>query len=909
MLDSVKIKTQLKGLSDDQCVVFAVRAAMRVLPLLVARKKTTSKAFWFWKPEDKAKYLLDVYLAYSSSIERILVKSSDASYYSSTADFAANRVRDAYIARNTRTNVVYAAYAAADAATAAKANAATRGRGRSVYTTNANTANAAWVAAQATVLAAAAVHTDTAITQEIEADLEALNHVPAEALLMQPLWSKTVPRVWQRCLERFKNDALSLEAGFEVWLDWYEDRLEGKPIDLDLLKNWNRVPVEIASQGAEKVNAYFKNLQDETATQPLNRVRAIFIGYGESGKTSLIRSLHDEEVIKGNEAMTAGIEIRDWTVPDTDIQAHLWDFGGQVVFHSTHKFFLRSSCVYIIVINARADINNSEQAEYWLDHVKVFGDSAPVLLVGNKADEAQIHLQMQTLSQKYPNIKGFYPLSCTEAKTSHQLQFDCFKQALAEQLQAVGMHQMMFTPAQANVLDELRQYSPDHAFLSESDFNQICDKYGISNEGELNRDWLVDIFDKLGVMLHFEELKTFNNAYMLNPRWLTHGVYALMNAKQAKLNETEIVKILKEAKVEDEYKQLLSYPPDKCLFISKAMQRFKLCYPLPNGANSLMIPALLNDELSEYPPELQHDETLRFEFDFSGFLPRNLIGEFMVSRHEEIKDDLQSQRGAVFASKNLQAQALVEADYHRRLLVMQVYGRDAKEYLTILYDSMFTVFGELNLGCREWVNLPTSACLDQGTLAFNGKVEKAPYKQLLAYARNKEPKYISESGLKYDLNKVLGSILSEAEQVKQGITNNFFGQSPVVNQAEEQNVSNQNVHINNSTVNGSVVAAEKIENSFNSLQESKAGNEVKTLLGQLLTEIKALNGKVPDAQAQQFIDMTDGAETLITETGREAPRTKWYQLSLEGIKEAALAVGEVAKPVLEIAEKLAPLLL
>ncbi|MGZ5560556.1 MAG: COR domain-containing protein [Methylobacter sp.] len=894
-MDKDKINEKLKGKSGEQCAAFAVRAAMRVLPLLALRNQQISiefsnkkaEAFGFWQPEQRAQHLLAVCQAYGWSLQCVLDKSpgpyidvARAVAYDSAAYAAIYAVAYAARASSPAYFVDLTTYAAA---------AATYAVDPSAY---ACTANAR-----------------TAIIQELEADLAALNHVSASALLMQALWSHNLPDPWPQWLEDFKKDALSLNAGFEVWLDWYEDRLQGNPIDLELLDNWNRVPPEITPYGARKVNAYLKSLQNKTAVQPLNRVRAIFIGYGEAGKTSLIRALHDEEVIEGKEAMTAGIEIRDWKVPNTKIHAYFWDFGGQVVFHSTHKFFLRASCVYIVVINARADINNSEQAEYWLDHVKVFGGSAPVLLVGNKADEAQIHLQMQTLSLKYPNIKGFYSLSCTGAKTGHQLQFDCFKKALAEQLQAVGMHQIKFTKEQAKVLDELRQYSPDQAFLSADDFNRICEKYSVSNEGELNRDWLVDIFDTLGVMLHFEELKTFNNAYMLNPRWLTHGVYTLMNAKQARLNDNEIVRILKDAKVEDEYKQLLSYPPDKCVFISKAMQRFKLCYPLPNGANALMIPALLSDELTSYPPKLKHENTLGFEFAFNGFLPRNLIGEFMVNRYEEIKDDCQSQRGAVFASKSLKAHALIEADYHRRLLVMQVYGRDAKEYLTILYDAMLRVFGELDLDYREWVNLPASACLDKETLGFNGKVEKAPYQQLLAFARKRQQKYISESGLEYDLNKVLGSILSEAEQVKQGVTNIFYGQNPVVNQAEEQNMSSQNIHISNSRVNGSVVAAEKIENSFNSLQESKAGNEVKILLEQLLIEIKTLNGKVPDAQAQQFIDMADSAETLITEAGREAPRQKWYQLSLEGIKEAASAVGEVAKPVLEVAEKLASLLL
>ena len=88
MLDTEKIKTQLNGMSGDQCAAFAVRTTMRMLPLLVAQKKQNFKAFWnkkteafdFWKPEDRAKYLLDIYMIYSCSIERILDNNSDITY-------------------------------------------------------------------------------------------------------------------------------------------------------------------------------------------------------------------------------------------------------------------------------------------------------------------------------------------------------------------------------------------------------------------------------------------------------------------------------------------------------------------------------------------------------------------------------------------------------------------------------------------------------------------------------------------------------------------------------------------------------------------------------------------------------------------------------------------------------------
>jgi hypothetical protein len=92
----------------------------------------------------------------------------------------------------------------------------------------------------------------------------------------------------------------------------------------------------------------------------------------------------------------------------------------------------------------------------------------------------------------------------------------------------------------------------------------------------------------------------------------------------------------------------------------------------------------------------------------------------------------------------------------------------------------------------------------------------------------------------------------------------------------------------------------------NTVQQSQASDEIKQLLEQLLNEIKALNGKIPE-QAIQIL--SEESETLITETSKEQPRKKYLGLSLEGIKEAALTLKEVGEPILELATKLSPLLL
>ena len=42
-----------------------------------------------------------------------------------------------------------------------------------------------------------------------------------------------------------------------------------------------------------------------------------------------------------------------------------------------------------------------------------FGDNARVMLVGNKADQVAVNLDLFSLRQKYSNVIDFYPLSCT----------------------------------------------------------------------------------------------------------------------------------------------------------------------------------------------------------------------------------------------------------------------------------------------------------------------------------------------------------------------------------------------------------------------------------------------------------------------------------------------------------------
>ena len=113
----------------------------------------------------------------------------------------------------------------------------------------------------------------------------------------------------------------------------------------------------------------------------------------------------------------------------------------------------------------------------------------------------------------------------------------------------------------------------------------------------------------------------------------------------------------------------------------------------------------------------------------------------------------------------------------------------------------------------------------------------------------------------------------------------------------------------NASISAPVVTADQLENSFNALAESQVNENVRALLGQLLKAVNDINKSAGAGQAETAQGMARDTETLVKEATSPKPRRKWYEVSIEGLKQAAINIGEVAAPVVDILAKLAPLLL
>jgi ribosome recycling factor len=115
----------------------------------------------------------------------------------------------------------------------------------------------------------------------------------------------------------------------------------------------------------------------------------------------------------------------------------------------------------------------------------------------------------------------------------------------------------------------------------------------------------------------------------------------------------------------------------------------------------------------------------------------------------------------------------------------------------------------------------------------------------------------------------------------------------IVNIGEQMNTT---IRIGEVSVTGdfSFVTARNIQDSFNKSSSTVGNTQLKQTLQALTAEVGRLAAKLSKDEAEK---VSQDLQTLTSEATSKSPRRKWYELSAEGLIEAAKTVAEMAEPV------------
>ncbi|MFN0035502.1 MAG: leucine-rich repeat domain-containing protein [Saprospiraceae bacterium] len=124
-------------------------------------------------------------------------------------------------------------------------------------------------------------------------------------------------------------------------------------------------PPEIVRQGRFALRNYFKELEEQ-GSEVVYEAKMLILGDASAGKTTLARKVENPDATPPDQVKdsTTGIVVTKIQLTDTvpAFTMHIWDFGGQEVYHATHRFFLTKKSLYVLLCDGRKE----EQFDYWL---------------------------------------------------------------------------------------------------------------------------------------------------------------------------------------------------------------------------------------------------------------------------------------------------------------------------------------------------------------------------------------------------------------------------------------------------------------------------------------------------------------------------------------------------------------
>jgi internalin A len=346
---------------------------------------------------------------------------------------------------------------------------------------------------------------------------------------------------------------------------------------------WQEVNTQNATpaKAFDILDYYFRTCQGEK--RPLNEAKLILVGFGDVGKTSLVSRLINNTFDKGS-PKTEGIQITQWPIrlnASENIRLNIWDFGGQEIMHATHQFFLTQRSLYILVLNGRQGHEDAD-AEYWLNLIESFGNESPVLIVLNKIKAHPFDLNRRALRQKFLNIVDFLETDC---ETSDGI--DNLRQTIKRETDRLEHLRDAFPASWFGIKDQIATM-PEN-FISFERYRILCTDQGETDPTAQER--LSIYLHNLGIILNYKDDLRLRDTHVLNPQWVTKGIYTILNAKKLAKNKGEL-NVCDFAAILDS----TAYPPERHAYLFELMRKFELCVRFPEDEGRYLIPQLLDKQ-------------------------------------------------------------------------------------------------------------------------------------------------------------------------------------------------------------------------------------------------------------------------------------------------------------------------
>ncbi len=463
-------------------------------------------------------------------------------------------------------------------------------------------------------------------------------------------------------------------------------------------------PLEIVRQGNTAILNYYAQLAAQGQDQ-LYEAKMLIVGEGEAGKTTLAHKIFQPNCpLPHIDDRTKGISIRphiftcqskDSSQRQTSRNFHLniWDFGGQEIYHYTHRFFLSKRSLYVLVADNRKD---DTDFNYWLNIIEHFADNSPLIIVLNEKGDIQRSVNRTELRSRYSDsIKEILSVNFKTHeepdKTKAQARLKGINtlishiQHCAQNLPHIG------EPVPARWVD-VRQAIEDAVnndsrnYIYRQQFDDLCQAQNITAPADI--DTLLGYFHDLGILLHFADNPFLRDRVILNPTWATNAVYRIFDddtikAQSGRFTRQNCADIWQDTQYRHMHDVLI-----------ELMKNFRLIYETTPASSTstpssqLVAPQLLPQNTPDYPWDAAQNSQMQFRYD--AFMPKGIFWQFAVTLYRYIPNHDWIWRSGMIIQRGTTQAEIIE-DLQQRRISLRFRGPSIPEFRAVIIDALDSI--------------------------------------------------------------------------------------------------------------------------------------------------------------------------------------------------------------------------
>uniref|UniRef100_UPI003D6AB773 leucine-rich repeat domain-containing protein n=1 Tax=Lewinella sp. TaxID=2004506 RepID=UPI003D6AB773 len=524
------------------------------------------------------------------------------------------------------------------------------------------------------------------------------------------------------------------------------------------------------------VRAWYAALEAEPPAK--NRLfKVVVCGNGTVGKTQIINRLLGRPFQEKTDS-THGIQIEQ-SLPlqlveeaKDAVQLHLWDFGGQEIYHQTHRLFLAYRAVYLVVFDAdtydvatqqdpkTAHSEASRSLAFWLSEIKARDNGSPAIVAQNKVDNhsvAPINFQLDLPKDLLPDEN-----LAISAKTERN--FDDLREALYRRLYDSREYNMPLPAswhrareATLDLVDKAKKGGAPKLSLDKY-LQEVCTPAGVVEQS--HQEALLQYFHATGVLFH--DANYLPDDIILNQQWALDAIYAVLERTPAP--GSAVAQFRERCELTKGRFRVYDLPlsakeyaeADRQLFLG-FMESARICFKLPSPKQDEEPVYQLVRELSLAPTQeitaiwqSQQAGAVHFRYHHRYHLHAGIIEAFIVrmATHCQLH---QLWRNGAFVNWR-ESWAWINVNYYDKEIVISVTGPQ-RDYLLHAIRNMFdqiqgensTIDEQVSLDAGQWVQLTTlqDAIDNQAVTVYTtDKQAKIESKSLRwALQRDKEAKF------------------------------------------------------------------------------------------------------------------------------------------------------------------------